>query len=408
MKANGCMTQHIDRGKLRRIALASQGLVKRQPFGRGLEATSRTICHLGYVQIDTISVVVRAHNHILRTRVPNFDSRQIEQLLADRKIFESRLPVAAFRPIQDFRFTLLHARKFRSKVGSRDVKTMMNRVLQRVRSEGPLRARDFEDTRKKSGGWWDWKPAKHALEQLYVQGDLMISARDGFEKSYDLTERVLPSTVDVSEPTIEEFANFLVDTTLRAHGFATYKSFSSGGRHGVPLGRSVRAELRNRTDAGDLREFTTDSGSQCWAEPETLDREPPRTSKAVQILSPFDNLVSQRERLSEVFDFDYQIECYVPEAKRRYGYFCLPILYSDRFIGRMDCKSHRSESRFEIKKLFVEPEFTSRKRLAELVDPLAAAIVEYARFDNCNDVVVTRSAPTLAKPMLTKALIGYL
>ena len=118
--------------------------------------------------------------------------------------------------------------------------------------------------------------------------------------------------------------------------------------------------------------------------------------------------MNQRERLSEVFDFDYQIECYVPEAKRRYGYFCLPIMYADQLIGRMDCKSHRDESRFEIKALFLEAEFTSRKRLAEVIDPLSAAIVEYARFDNCNDVVVTTSTPTLAKPMLTKALIEYL
>ncbi len=401
------MTQRIDRGKLRRIALANQGLVKRQSFGRGLEGTSRTIRHLGHVQIDTISVVVRAHNHILRTRVPNFENHHIEQLLQDRKIFESRFPVAAFRPIQDFRFTLLHARKFGSKVGSKDAKNMMKRVLQRVRSEGPLRSRDFEDTREKSGGWWDWKPAKRALEQLYFQGDLMIGARDGFEKSYDLTERVLPSSVDVSVPTIKEFASFLVDTTLRTHGFATYKSFSSGARHGMALGGSVKAELKHRTDTGQLEAFTTDGGWQFWADPGTLDREPPRMSRNARLLSPFDNVVSQRERLLEVFGFDYQIECYVPEAKRRYGYFCLPILYSDRLIGRVDCKSHRDESRFEIKALFLEPEFTSRKRLAELVDPLSAAIVDYARFDNCNDVVVTKSTPTLARPMLTKALKAY-
>jgi uncharacterized protein YcaQ len=270
------------------------------------------------------------------------------------------------------------------------------------------RSRDFEDTREKNDGWWDWKPAKRALEQLYFQGDLMISARDGFEKSYDLTERVLPSSVDVSVPTIEEFASFLVDTTLRTHGFATYKSFSSGGRHGMPLGGSVKAELKHRTETGQLEAFTTDDGSQCWADPRTLDREPPRMSKNARLLSPFDNLVNQRERLLEVFDFDYQIECYVPEPRRRYGYFCLPILYSDQLIGRMDCKSHRDESRFEIKALFVEPAFAGRKHLAELVDPLAAATVEYARFDSCNDVVVTKSTPTLAKRMLTNSLREYL
>ncbi len=152
----------------------------------------------------------------------------------------------------------------------------------------------------------------------------MISARDGFEKSYDLTERILPSSVDVSVPTIEEFASFLVDTTLRTHGFATYKSFSSGARHGVALGGSVKAELKLRTETGQLEAFTTNGGSQLWADPRTLDREPHRMSKNARLLSPFDSLVNQRERLLDVFDFDYQIECFVPEAKRRYGYFCLP------------------------------------------------------------------------------------
>ena len=403
------MTDHIDPEKLRRIALAHQGLSEHEPFGRGLNATTRAIRHLGYVQIDTISVVPRAHNHTLLTRVPNYKNIHIETLLKERKVFESRFPVAAFRPIQEFRFTLLHARKCRSKMpDSKDTKTMMKRVLQRIRSDGPLRSRDFQDNTKKRAGWWDWKPAKNALEQLYFQGDLMIGSRDGFEKSYDLTERVLPSTVDTTEPTIEEFASFLIDTTIRTHGFATYKSFSAGGRYGVPLGSSVKAELKHRTDSGDLICLTTEAGSKIWAEPKTIESKIAPPPNTVRILSPFDNLIIQRERLLELFGFDYQIECYVPEAKRRYGYFCLPILYSDRFIGRMDCKSHREESRFEIKALFLEPSFSSKKAFSEIVDPLSIAIVEFARFDKCNDILVTQSSPSFARQPLTKALSKHL
>ncbi|GJL77943.1 MAG: hypothetical protein NPINA01_09320 [Nitrospinaceae bacterium] len=285
---------------------------------------------------------------------------------------------------------------------------MMERVLRRIRSDGPLRARDFENTGKKSTGWWDWKPAKCALEQLYFQGDLMIRARDGFEKSYDLTERVLPSSVNTTEPTIEEFASFLIDTTIRTHGFANYASFRAGGQYGMPLGGSVKAELKRRTDTGDLTLLTTDAGSKIWAEPMTLDLKSTRPPNTVRILSPFDNLVIQRERLSEVFGFDYRLECYVPEAKRCYGYFCLPILYSDRLVGRMDCKSYRDESRFEIKALFLESGFASKKGFSELVDPLSTAIVDFARFNNCEDVVVTQSTPSFAKQILTKALSKYL
>ncbi len=399
------MAQLIDKARLRRIALASQGLDKRQPFGRGVDATLLAIRHLGYVQIDTISVVVRAHDHTLRARVPDFQSQHINRLLQERKIFESQFPVAAFRSIEDFRFTLLHARKFGLKKVTKDLKLLMKLVLKRIQCEGPLRSRDFEDTRSKSSGWWNWKPAKQALEQLYFQGDLMISARVGFEKTYDLTERVLPTSVDISVPSLEEFACFLVDTTLRSHGFATYKSFTSGGRHGVPLGDSVKAELKRRTDAGKLKEITIDSGAKYWIEIQTLERPLGRRSPQItRLLSPFDSTVIQRDRILEIFDFDYKIECYVPESKRRYGYFCLPILHDDQLVGRMDCKSHRDKSRFEIKTLYLEPEFASRKQLEKLVDPLSMAIVDYALFDSCSDVAVTRSDPNLAKSLLTKAL----
>ena len=165
---------------------------------------------------------------------------------------------------------------------------MMRRVIDRIRAEGPLRSRDFEHAKKKGSGWWDWKPAKAALEQLYFQGDLMINARDGFEKSYDLTELVLPSTIDGGEPSTEEFASYLIDTTLRAHGFATYRTFASGARH-VPLRGTVKAELKRRTAEGRLREFVNDQGIPFWVEPETLDARTPRITQTVQILSPFDN-----------------------------------------------------------------------------------------------------------------------
>ncbi len=308
-------TRSIERGKLRRIALANQGLIQREPFGRGRAATLRAIGHLGYVQIDTISVVVRAHDHVLRTRVENFEPQHIDRLLQDRQIFEYLFPVAAFRPIEDYRFVLPLMRSARSKRRSRDDKRMMKRVLERVAAEGPLKSRDFEDPRSSRKGWWDWKPAKRALEQLYYQGDLMISARDGFQKSYDLAERVLPSSIDLSEPTVAEFAGHLVDNTLRAHGFASYKSFVYGARGGR-LGGALKAEIRRRAASGELLEVSDRSGRSWWCEPETLDARAPRARKRAHILSPFDNTIIQRERAQRVFDFDYRIECYLDRCAR--------------------------------------------------------------------------------------------
>ena len=167
-----------------------------------------------------------------------------------------------------------------------------------------------------------------------------------------ISERVLPDSVDLSEPTPEAFARHLVDNTLRAHGFATAKSFAREGRL-TPLGKSIKNEIERRSAEGELQEFAMGDGLRWWGETEALDSRVPRTQR-VAVLSPFDNLVIQRERIRELFSFDFSIECYVPEAKRRFGYYCLPILHRDQLIGRMDCKSIREHARFEVKSLFTE------------------------------------------------------
>jgi len=400
----------VDRAKLRRIALARQGLLGRQPFGRGRGATLRAIRHLGYVQIDTISVVARAHDHVMSTRVPGFRSEHLDRLMQDRLVFEYGLPVAAFRPIEEFRFSLPRMRRLRSKPRAQQEQRLVKQVLKRIRDEGPLKSRDFEDpapSRKgrrkgRRKGWWDWKPAKRALELLCYQGDLLVSARDGFQKSYDLTERVLPDQLDTSEPGVEEVARHMIDSTLRAHGFATQKSFAHEAR-GMGLNRAVNDELQRRTAAGELLAFSDEHGVW-WCEPEILDGPTPRASTRAVVLSPFDNAITQRERVLKVFGFDYRIECFVPRAERRFGYFCLPILYRDRLIGRMDCKSHRDAARFEVKALFYEPDFAARKRVEQSAAAVSRAIVDFARFDGCDDVVVTRTEPAFARLLLNKAL----
>ena len=355
------------------------------------------------MQLDTISVVARAHNHVLCDRVSNYREAYLHELLKQRRIFETRFPVAAFRPMAHYQYTLLHAAHWRNKpMKGSDPKTM-RRVLERIRSDGPLRSRDFEPRPDAGGAWWDWKPAKRALEQLYFQGDLMIAARDGFEKSYDLPERVLPSTVRTTPPTLREFADYLIDTSLEAHGFADYKSLASGARFGQPLGGTLRQVIKERTSAGSLCELHGPGGKRIWARPELLEAATPRISRRVRLLSPFDNAVTQRHRLQDVFGFDYQIECFVPAAKRRYGYYCLPILQGDRFVGRADCKAHRATQTFEVIALYLEPGLDPAAR-ATLPGPLATAIGDYARFTGCKTVQVGRCDPRSLRRPLMEAL----
>ncbi len=375
--------------RLRRLALSAQGLLQAQPYGRGLPGARKAINHIGYVQIDTISVVERAHHHILHSRVPKFKPIMINQMLLDGDIFEYWTHAAAFLPIADFRFSLPYKHAIKSGqthwYKNRD-KKLMAELLARIRSNGPLRSRDVETKTTKRAGWWDWKPAKKALEQLYMEGDLMVSDREGFQKTYDLTARVLPSHVNSQMPNMEELAAHIVDQQLRCHGLVSLKGLTYQRRN-AELRKAVKALINERLAQRTLEQVQMSSGEVFIVETGMLEHPLPRLNNRLLILSPFDNSVIQRERLKALFQYDYQLECYVPAAKRQYGYFCLPLLYRDEFIGRMDCKAHRKTSHLEIKSLHLE-----QHRFAEelVITAFVDAITQFCHFQKCDSVSLTK------------------
>ena len=389
--------------RLRRLALAAQGLLQAQPYGRGLAGARKAINHIGYVQIDTISVVERAHHHVFHSRVPKFKPAMTNQMLRDRDIFEYWAHAAAFLPITDFRFSLPYKHAIKSGqihwYRARD-KKLMGELLARIRTDGPIRSRDVETDTTRRAGWWDWKPAKKALEQMYMEGDLMVSDREGFQKSYDLTERVLPAHVNSQMPSMEEFAAHIVDQQLRCHGFASLKGLTYQRRN-AGLRKAVKALINERLAQRTLEQVQVRSGEIFILEKGALERPVPRLNNRMLILSPFDNCVIQRERLKALFQYDYQLECYVPAAKRQYGYFCLPLLFRDEFIGRMDCKAHRKTRHLEIKSLHFEQHiFDEESVIAAFVD----AITQFCHFQNCNSVSLTKAYPKHLTQRLRSAL----
>jgi uncharacterized protein len=391
--------------RLRRLALASQGLLQAQPFGRGLAGARKAINHIGYVQIDTISVVERAHHHVFYARVPDFQPDMIHQMLLDRDIFEYWAHAAAFLPMADFRFSLPYKQAIKNGqthwFKTRDQK-LMDELLARIRADGPIRSRDVETNDSKRSGWWDWKPAKKALEQMYMEGDLMVSDRTGFQKTYDLTERVLPSHVNVQMPSRLEFAAHLVDQQLRCHGLVSLKGLTYQRRN-PELRQAVKALVDERLAQGSLEQVQLSSGEVFILEKGALDRRLPQLNNRMLILSPFDNSVIQRDRLKALFQFDYQLECYLPAAKRQYGYFCLPLLYGDQFIGRMDCKADRKRSHLEIKSLhFEQHNFDQDLVIAAFVD----AIRRFCDFQKCESVSLTDVHPKHLTKDLPSALRG--
>jgi uncharacterized protein len=389
--------------RLRRLALAAQGLLQAQPYGCGVAGARKAINHIGYVQIDTLSVVERAHHHAFYSRVPKFKPAMTHQMLLDGDIFEYWTHAAAFLPIANFRFSLPYKHAIKSGqthwYKTRDKKLMLE-LLARIRIDGPIRSRDVETNTTKRAGWWDWKPAKKALEQMYMEGDLMVSNREGFEKTYDLTERVLPSHVNSHMPSMEEFAAHIVDQQLRCHGVASLKGLTYQRRN-AELRKTVKALVNERLAQRTLEQVQVSSGEVFILEAGALERPLPRLNKRMLILSPFDNSVIQRERLKALFQYDYQIECYVPAAKRRYGYFCLPLLYRDEFIGRMDCKAHRKISHLEIKSLHLEQHnFDEDLVIAAFVD----AIKKFRYFQKCDSVSLTKVQPKHLTQRLHNAL----
>ncbi len=376
----------------RRIALDAQGLLRPATFGRGRAGALRALETIGYVQIDTISVVARAHQHVLWSRVPGYREVHLDQLVERREAFEYWTHAAAYLPMRHYRFALQRMNAIKSGethwIRCPDTR-LMKAVVDRIRAEGPLKARDFEAPTGKATGWWNWKPAKRALEQLYIQGDVMVSRREGFEKVYDLPERVLPGWVDTTPPTADEFAAHRVESTLQAHGYATQKSFTYL-RKGSSIRSAVARHLEARIAEGSLARRSLTNGLKVYAEPSTFDARPRQRAKNVRLLSPFDNVIIQRDRLQAVFDYDYLLECYVTEAKRQFGYYCLPVLYGDEFVGRIDAKAHRDRGILEVRHLHIERDIEDRERFLTV---LRDELLSYATFNDCAGIAVRRSSP---------------
>jgi uncharacterized protein YcaQ len=383
------MVINITPEEAKQLVLSTQMLGQKQAKDAKAAALS-TIEHLGYVQIDTLSVVTRAHHHTLWSRLPDgYEEAHLHEFLAkDKTIFEYWSHAASYLPMRDFRFSLLGKEHYAS--GSshwfEQDKQMNQFVLDRIKAEGALQSKDFEgDKGRIAQPWYEWKSAKRALEQMFMEGRLMVSRRQGFQKVYDLSERVLPDWVNTTRPTALEYGHYLVQTSLRAQGLCTEVEICYLRTRWK---NTVRQVLQQSVEAGIVKEVAV-SGydkERFYALPDVLEKvlNTARSKPQLHLLSPFDNLVIQRKRLLRWFGFDYQIECYVPEPKRKFGYFVLPVLWGDTFIGRFDPKADRKVGKLYIKKWFTEPGAPPEKKWLPL---LQSKLLDFARFNACDEVV---------------------
>lgn len=370
---------------LNNIVLHCQGLSKQNDFGEGLTGTIKAIEHLGYVQVDTLSVVERAHHHTLWNRISSYKKNDLNDLVSKKEIFEYWYHAASYLPMRDYRYTLLQKesiRKGESRYYKAD-KQLMDDIISRIKADGKISSRQlFNPSQNQTDHLWRLTPNRRAIEHLFMQGDLMICKRNGMEKIFDLTENCLPDDIDLSVPSIHEYALYLFNTTLRSQGVFTWNQLLHL-KSGKQL-RSIMSEIVDeKLNSNEIIEITH-NGGKLYVNAK-LYEERFQANNELMILSPFDNLVIHRERLKQLFNFDYRLECYVPKEKRVYGYFCLPILYGDSIVARIDCKVHRSEKKLEILNLHIEkqaPDFDKELFLVKLLKE----IHHFSAFNECSDI----------------------
>ncbi|MBB3121645.1 winged helix-turn-helix domain-containing protein [Pseudoduganella violacea] len=392
----------------RALHLAAQGLL--QPRRRKAQKADvlDAIRQMGVLQIDTIHVVARSPYLVLWSRLGDYPQAWLEELLAEGALFEYWAHEACFVPIEDYRL-LRHRMLDPAAMGwkysvnwMKEKRKEVAALLRHIRDNGPVRSSDFERRDGQSGGWWEWKPEKRSLEVLFTAGQLMIARRHNFQRIYDLAERVLPGWDDSQLPSMDEVRREMALKTVKSLGLCRAAWIADYYRSKPPRldpealvaqGALLRARVQGWDDAVYIHPDL--AGLARSAAEGSL------TPTLSTILSPFDPIVWDRRRALELFGFDYRLECYTPAAKRRYGYFTLPILRRGQLVGRVDAKAHRREGVFELKALTLEPGARLSERFARDV---AAAVQRCAGWHGCPRVLVGGAEPRAFGVMLQAAL----
>lgn len=386
----------------RKIIINAAGLAEKGQFGLGIEAVYRLIEHLGFVQLDTNYVVERAHHHVMAARIPDYQTEWLAELVDDGRIYEYFSSDAGYLPMPEFRFSLPVKNAFEMQGAplSKPQSNLMKEILDRVEREGPLMVGDFENDRlEASSGWWDWRPAKIALERLYLNGSLMISRTKAFQKVYDLPLNLVPQETDLTPPGNEEYARHVIRQTLTALGIASVKEMSWRARR--VKGNLVKQELEKMAQADEVKKVTVEGlKTPLYMLPDQeLNVE---LSNEVFILSPFDILNVFRHRLRDFFNFDYQIECFVPAPKRLYGYFSLPVLAGETFIARMDAKADRKQKVLIVHNIHFEAVELDQIVLERFIQTLK----EFVQFNRCHDILFKKANNEIYLKAIRKSFSG--
>jgi len=338
----------------RHIWLTAQRLDTPEPFGSGPQAVQRAIEHLGYVQIDTINVIERCHHHILYTRIPGYRRAHLAQLQSvDKSVFEYWTHALSYVPVKDLPYFIPAMKQYRetpSRWFGSVTPQEIRKMLRRLRREGPLSIRDIGDDElvDKHHPWASRKPSKRVLEMMFYQGLVTISARQGMVKTYDLMARHFGWERAPRAATERQINAYLLDRALNAQGIV---SLDSVCHLDAPRKKPMREVIESRVRRKLLVPVAIEGAPEIphWATPQAMAAiEHAAPPGLVHILSPFDPLIIQRKRLKHFFGYEHLFEAYVPAARRKLGYFALPVLLGDRIVAAIDLKADRKAAKLLI------------------------------------------------------------
>jgi len=352
----------------RRVAIAAQGFTAPSPDETGaapVEArhVRKLVGRLGLVQIDSVNVLVRSHYLPLFSRLGAYDAGLLDRLAyggRKRCLFEYWGHEASLIPVEQhplFRWRMARAERGEGIYGGLarfavERRPYIESVLAEVAARGPLGASELSEAGRGAGGWWGWSEGKRAVEFLFWAGLLTTAGRRGFERLYDLPERVLPAAI-LATPTPDEAEaqRALLRIAARAHGVATERDLRDYQRLDPADARARIAEL---VEAGDLLPVAVEG----WAKPAYLapNARRPRKIAARALLSPFDSLIWERQRTERLFGLRFRLEIYTPAEKREHGYYVLPFLMDERIAARVDLKSDRKAGALLVQAAHAEPE----------------------------------------------------
>jgi uncharacterized protein len=416
-------TEHLSVQEARTLAVVASRLDRRPRWSRDPAVQKarllETIRALGCVQLDTISVVSRSHETVLWSRLGPYDPALLGELhYPDGLLTEYWAHAAAIIPVETFPYYRdamdAHREKYERHAWIESNQDVISGVLERIRADGATASRHFErpdGPRPEAWTWYGGKPARQALDHLWSCGELMVARREsGFQRVYDVTERIIPSDLLSIRPSAEERQRFFTSGALSALGVATARwaadYFRTWARPHSTAKESV-AGLKVLQDEGLAVPVTVDGLSEpAWLDagllPRLAEQRAGRGQPALTtLLSPFDNLIWYRGRMADLWGFHYRIEVYTPAPKRVYGYYTMPILHRGRLIGRLDPSLDRKNRLLTVRKVFLEP----GERVTEsIATAIAGALWDFAAFLNAEEVLVLAAEPESFGPMLADAL----